>query len=340
MGHFELDSAESNFAVTQSSRNAKISFVFGLLAFVTGLIGGVIAIIFGLMALREIDRTQGEIRGRGLAIAGIALGGVGTVLSILLALTLLFPLIKQMREAARRDLTRNNLRQIGLAIHNYHDANKLFPPQGVLYPDPQFRNDHRSNAEPKPKLGLSWCVRILPYIWHAALYKQFDWNQPWEHPTNRALLHSMPDVYVSPNRPMNDGKTVYLGVTYPVNFDFTMVSNQEIASFLAGTIFDNHPSRRVGLSAVGERHVPDGTTNTIAVLEANADMAVDWIKPDDWELDLMNPHHGLGTLRPGGFMALFADGSIRFIAMTIDDRNLLRMFCRNDREQIELPKAK
>lgn len=325
-----------------SSTKATLSLIFGVLSFLFGCFGGIVAIILGSLALSEIGRTKGRMQGKGLAIAGIATGCVGTMFSLLVGVALLLPAVQQAREAARRSQTKHNLKQIGLAIHNYHDAFKLFPPQGILYPVREAPFDVRSkpapDARPKgePKLHLSWRVRILPFIEHAALFKQFDWNEPWDHPTNLALLPKMPDVYVSPNRPIQDGKTVYLGVTYPVSID-TKAVPADLAPFLLGTMFDNHPDQRAGFSAVAVRNVLDGTANTIAVLEADADQAVEWTKPDDWELEFANPRRGLGTLQPGGFNALLANGSVRFISTGIDDRNLLRMFCRFDGEPIEVP---
>lgn len=325
-----------------SSTKATISLIFGVLSFLFGCFAGIVAIIVGSLALGEIGRTKGRMQGKGLAIAGITTGCVGTAFSLLVGVALLLPAVQQAREAARRAQTRNNLKQIGLALHNYHDAIKLFPPQGILYPmreDPfDVRSKPAPQARPKgePKLLLSWRVRILPFMEHSNLYKQFDWNEPWDHPTNLALLPKMPDVYVSPNRPIKDGKTVYLAVTYPTNFD-SQATPDNLAQFLSGTIFDNRPDRRAGFSVVSMANVRDGTANTIAVLEADADRAVEWTKPDDWELDFENPRQGLGTLRPGGFMALFADGSARFISMEVDDRNLFRLFCRNDGERIEVP---
>ena len=89
---------------------------------------------------------------RGLTLVELLV--VMAIIGILIALIL--PAIQAAREAARSTQCRNNLKQIGLAIHNYHDANKLMPPSRL---GPQY---------------ASWCVLILPYLEQDALYRQWD----------------------------------------------------------------------------------------------------------------------------------------------------------------------
>ena len=75
---------------------------------------------------------------------------------IAILIGLLLPAVQKVREAAARTKCQNNLKQIGLAIHNYHDANKLMPPSRL---GPQY---------------ASWCVLVLPYLEQDALYRQWD----------------------------------------------------------------------------------------------------------------------------------------------------------------------
>ncbi|GAB4148247.1 MAG: hypothetical protein Tsb009_21890 [Planctomycetaceae bacterium] len=92
------------------------------------------------------------------------------------------------RSAAQRMQVRNNLRQIGLAMHNYHDINGSFP-----------------NA-PKRGKGLSWRVHLLPYLEMNNLYRQFKLDEPWDSPHNKQLIAHIPKVYQVPSLP-KDGKT-------------------------------------------------------------------------------------------------------------------------------------
>ena len=107
--------------------------------------------------------------------------------------------IRAAREAARRSQCVNNLKQIGLAMHNYLAEHKTFPP-----------------AYSRDKSGrplLSWRVHILPYLEQAALYKEFRLDEPWDSPHNRPLIDKIPQVYRCPDmgrKPADLGKTTYL----------------------------------------------------------------------------------------------------------------------------------
>lgn len=87
------------------------------------------------------------------------------------------PSVNKVREAAHRTDIMNNLKQIGMAMHDYHGTNRSFPPQGTK---------------------LSWRVELLPYLEQRNLYNQFDRTQPWNSPKNKALLKHMPKVYALP----------------------------------------------------------------------------------------------------------------------------------------------
>ena len=84
--------------------------------------------------------------------------------------------------------------------------------------------------------------------------------------------------------------------------------------------------------------ITDGTSNTIMVVEANDDRAVIWTKPDDYEVDLKQPMAGLVGLRRGGFLAAFADGSVRIFKDTIDKETLKALFTRAGGEVIDSSK--
>jgi prepilin-type N-terminal cleavage/methylation domain-containing protein len=98
------------------------------------------------------------------------------IIAILIAL--LLPAVQQAREAARRTQCRNNLKQLGLGLHNYHDTFNVFPP-GHLHrgtwdgvgPDP-------ANAAGDGGTGFAWSAMILPYMDQAPLYNQFNYNVP------------------------------------------------------------------------------------------------------------------------------------------------------------------
>ena len=74
----------------------------------------------------------------------------------------------------------------------------------------------------------------------------------------------------------------------------------------------------------------DGTAKTILIVEADADQAVIWSKPDDWRFDANAPARDLGELRGTGFLAAFADGSVRRISIEKNKGELSKLFMRAD----------
>ncbi len=103
------------------------------------------------------------------------------IIAVLIAL--LLPAVQQAREAARRTQCRNNLKQLGLALHNYHDAANAFPPGNVI-PDPG------TNIR-----GASWITRLLPMIDQAAAYNQMvftgtDWTMQNGNPNKNWAITS------------------------------------------------------------------------------------------------------------------------------------------------------
>lgn len=237
-----------------------------------------------------IDAVERKQSGNRLALrmqgGGDATIGLATN-GVLVAL--LLPAVQAAREAARRSQSNNNLKQIGLGMQIYADINKKFPARAIF-------------ADGKPL--LSWRVAILPMVEQKALYDQFHLDEPWDSEHNRKLIEQMPPVYANPNLDASltqAGKTNYLAPTG------------------SGTMFDGEQQANFAT-------IRDGTTNTIMVVEADADRAVIWTKPDDLEIDAEKPRDGLGGLRPGGFLAVFADGHTSFLQNALDAATLLNLF--------------
>jgi prepilin-type processing-associated H-X9-DG protein len=217
------------------------------------------------------------------------------VAGILVAL--LLPAIQAAREAARRNQSMSNLKQIVLSMLVYADSHKVLPPHASYDPD--------------GKPLLSWRVHMLPYLEEATLYSKFKLDEPWDSPHNRALIPLMPEVFDNPNVNV-PGKTNYLALVGPQ------------------CVLDGSPQ------GLGFAKISDGTSNTIVIVEADADQAVEWTKPDDIEFDPNNPQAGFGKLRPGGCNAAFCDGHVQFISNDIDPQLLKALVTRNGREVINL----
>jgi len=278
----------------ETSGKAIASLVLGVCSFVCVIFTGVPAVILGCLGLSDINRSKGRLKGSGLAIAGIVTGGLG---SSLIMVALLLPAVQAAREAARRSQCVNNLKQMGLAMHNYHSANDCFPAAAI------------TDANGRPL--LSWRVAILPYIEQEPLYRQFHLDEPWDSPHNITLAARMPRVYACPSDLRNTPGGATTG--------YQVILGPK-------TLFrdDNKP--------VGIRDVTDGTSNTLMVVEARR--SVTWTKPDDATFDPTVPNSGFGGFHPGGFNALFGDGSVRFLKYSIDPQTLKALTTRDGGEVI------
>jgi prepilin-type N-terminal cleavage/methylation domain-containing protein len=102
------------------------------------------------------------------------------IIAILIAL--LLPAVQQAREAARRTQCKNNLKQFGIAIHNYHDSFKMLPPPGTAGPGTNQDVD----------FGWGWPARILPNMDQAPLYNQLNFNLP-RVPNNASNMTNVND---------------------------------------------------------------------------------------------------------------------------------------------------
>lgn len=97
---------------------------------------------------------------------------------VLLLIALILPAIQQAREAARRSHSKNNLKQLGLAVHNYHDVHKSFPPGSIIAEDGTAMH--------------GWESMILPYLDAAPTYNYIDFDYPWEDPFNKHVFLNRP----------------------------------------------------------------------------------------------------------------------------------------------------
>lgn len=104
------------------------------------------------------------------------------IIAILIAL--LLPAVQQAREAARRSQCKNNLKQIGIALHNYHETHNAFPPgsitltdNGVAYPAIRWLDwSEAGNPSGQGLHGTSWILQTLPFMEQANLYKQWNFS--------------------------------------------------------------------------------------------------------------------------------------------------------------------
>jgi RNA polymerase sigma factor (sigma-70 family) len=181
--------------------------------------------------------------------------------------------LDKLREGAARAQTTNNLKQIGLALHSYHDAYNSFPAHAI------YSKDGKTPL-------LSWRVAILPFVDQGALYKEFKLDEAWDSPHNKKLIAKMPKTYEPLIGKKDEGKTHIQVFTGP------------------DTIFDGPKKMKIA-------DITDGTSNTLLAVEAKE--AVVWSKPADLKLPKEKDKlPALGGLFSDGFHVLFCDGSVGF----------------------------
>ncbi len=192
---------------------------------------------------------------------------------------LLLPAVQASREAARRMSCSNHMKQIALAMHNYHDTYKSFPPAYTV--DDSGQRLH------------SWRTLILPFMEQAALYDSIDLSKPWDDPANQMAAQAMVPMYTCPSSASDPTMTNYVAIVDP----------SSIMSGAQGTSFSA---------------ITDGSSNTVMVVEVSASDAVPWMSPNDIDRrSFVNGPPG-GTNHPGGMNVMFADGSVQFLADSSD----------------------
>jgi len=187
------------------------------------------------------------------------------IIAILVAL--LLPAVQQAREAARRSACKNQLKQLGLALQNYHDTHSVFPiGEGYDGTVSDFISD--CNAVPR---RAPWTVLILPFVEESALYEDFNFTERFrsiysESPTSGANFTASNRIvssYHCPSFPAPDGlHTNYFGVMGGGQGDAFWVHSGSMpgrALWNNGTLFLN--------SKIRMRDLTDGTSNTLVIGE-------------------------------------------------------------------------
>jgi type II secretory pathway pseudopilin PulG len=194
---------------------------------------------------------------------------------ILMLIALMLPAVRTAGPAAMRAQCTNNLKQIALALNNYEQAHKAFPPAYTV--DANGRPLH------------SWRTLILPYLEQAALYQTIDLSKPWNDPVNAKALETEVPVFHCPVEAGRRNTTTYLGIVAPNSFFMPM------------------EFRRLA-------EITDGMGSTLMVIEAGEANAVPWMAPQDVGEGLvmsLGPttklHHA------GGMNACCVDGSVHFV---------------------------
>lgn len=226
------------------------------------------------------------------------------------------------RAAAARTKSMNNLKQLGLAFHNYESAMGRFPPAAVIGPD--------------GKPWHSWRVLLLPYLERSDLYERYDFSQPWDSPKNRAVAEKMPALFRDPAREgPADGFTDYAALVG----EHTLFPPDVVTMKNA----DDFPACLTAGRKVSFPQVTDGTSNTIMFATVDPARRIPWTKPEDIVFGEgfagVGGAGGIGAIHPLGEgkagLAVFGDGSAQVIAATTDRDTVAALVTRDGGEIVD-----
>ncbi|MHC2071004.1 DUF1559 family PulG-like putative transporter [Bremerella sp. T1] len=285
------------------------------------------------------------------------------IIGVLIAL--LLPAVQQAREAARRMQCTNNLKQIGLALHNYHDTYNALPAAWI-----------RRHGSSDPKYG--WASMILPFIEQSNLYDQLDPGRialkdrfkSSATATDKALLQTVIDGYRCPSDVTGDlnDKDIFGSDHFDIataNYICSIGDVSVTGDIDGGAVF-------YGNSYLGFKDITDGLSNTAMIGERDGGNSEDTsvnFRAAVWagvgrdnnngsgfvgrttgrsnfviNFDYgatgatANLGKGFSSLHPGGVNMLLGDGAVRFIPETANPTNVVRpLTLRSDGKTIELP---
>jgi prepilin-type N-terminal cleavage/methylation domain-containing protein/prepilin-type processing-associated H-X9-DG protein len=269
---------------------------------------------------------------------------------------LLLPAVQKVREAANRMMCSNNLKQLGLALHTFHDTHKKFPPGNVTGPFPE--------AGVTNPVEHGWAPYILPFIDQKPLLDLYRWDLPMYDPGNQKVAAQKLPIFQCPSAPEQDrfmtfgafswgGKGACGDYAPAFYVDSVLVLRGWIPqpADYRGVLEPNHMTRM--------SEITDGTANTILLVE-------DAGRPRQWRAGRAGPaqtisggpwsgfhtgitlqgssldgqtrpglcainctnDHEVYSFHPGGANAVFADGSVHFLKADINIRVLAALVMR------------
>ena len=266
------------------------------------------------------------------------------IIAILIAL--LLPAVQQAREAARRSQCKNNLKQIGLAMHNYHDVYKQFPVGATV-------GGVGTNMD--IAYGWNWAGRLLPYIDQANLFNDIGfgestYNAPHD-PTNMGsvddyrtandgtiekLLTTVIPAYICPSAfgdEVNQYEkylgTMMYGVSYrickPPNGGIITISIPDILDGTSNTILVGEkalmraPIESIGLTWAVAKLCSSRSNVVAPIMPINTPYDGTWDSTTNcWSGGTWGTHVVVASPHEGGAHFLLCDGSVRFISENID----------------------
>ncbi|MDA7504014.1 DUF1559 domain-containing protein [Planctomicrobium sp.] len=281
------------------------------------------------------------------------------IIAILIAL--LLPAVQQAREAARRTQCKNNLKQLGLALHNYHDVYGKFPPSEIH--DQAFL----SGGGDWGNSSGTWVLFLLPYIDQAPMYNQVDFSYRYDATQNAA------GQAIGNRDALGENYTALLCPSHPLGANTKNSNLFQLIHYFAVWGGGDPPGGRARhqwssgnatrINRKGMMHynssesmasVTDGTSNTLLLGEVRGYRPVsrdqmlsiaDW-RGMRWEISTgtnlqpINGVHGtecpgcrwenISSFHVGGAQVLLGDGAVRFLSENIDSATFTDLGSMND----------
>lgn len=258
-------------------------------------------------------------------VGGFSLIELLIVLAIIgVLLALLLPAVQAAREAARRTACLNNLRQIGIGLHQYHEATGSFP-QGCI--------EKRTREEPDNR-QLAWSIFLLPYVEQEAIYEQVHLDKKYDGAENADVAARVLEIYICPTVSQDKQLRSGRGACH-----YGGMNGERI------TPSRNNPPNGVMLEdrKVSIAEIRDGTSQTLIIAEDSEFRDGQWINggnifdqafPINQAPAFDNNIHSEHT---GGAHGLFCDGSVHFLQETMDLDTLAAICTRAGGETAVLP---
>ena len=272
------------------------------------------------------------------------------IIAILVAL--LLPAVQQAREAARRTSCKNNMKQIGLALHNYQSTHNVFPPSSTSGFGQGVWGYTTETGPADPAIHLhSFASLILPFLEAANLQDSINYNVSALDPANQGAASQILPFYRCPSYA---GQEFSKDPMYVSDVGYDQFAIRNYVTLGAKTVIGlsgSAPAEGVMYpgSKTSFRDIVDGTSNTILVAETREENASVWIDGTSASVaarwtDLTSPAYagnsssinyepyfqggvfpnsigqnwGPSSLHKGGAQHLLADGSVRFISENVD----------------------
>jgi prepilin-type N-terminal cleavage/methylation domain-containing protein len=187
--------------------------------------------------------------------SGLTLVEVLVVIAIIgILVSLLLPAVQAAREAARRASCQNNLRQLGLALHTYHDVLGTLPPRRIAQP------------------GHSWIALILPQIEQGNLYQLYRFDLAWSHGDNQAAVKTPIKILICPSAPGGFSRLdTFASGQQAAVADYAAMTAIAPIAYTANGMVAPSADRRRGVIATDQGEplsfISDGTSQTLMMVE-------------------------------------------------------------------------